>query len=280
MHRDAIRGRRKIRRLRRKKGGSLRVWTGKVGRGVLSLAMVASLTVLGFMVYQYSQRSLRLNVGEIKVMGCLHATEAELLEMASLDFRASLLNLDLRKVSSRIAQHPWVEKVKVRRDWSRRALTIEVRERVPQALILLEDLYWVDNHGEIFKRAGSKDRLDFPIFTGLESREIRERDPKAMGLIRQALDFLELLRQRKIFTPLEISEVHLSQQRGLTVFTLRGGIPIRLGSEEFPDKLNRLEKVLPDIQQKFKDVEYVDLSYPRKVVVKMKETEEKKSRNS
>ena len=95
-----------------------------MGRGALSLAVLASLTLLGFTAYQYFQRSARLNVGEIKIQGCRNATEAELLNLAQVDFRASLAKLDLKEVISRLAKHPWVEKVKVKREWTRRALII------------------------------------------------------------------------------------------------------------------------------------------------------------
>jgi cell division protein FtsQ len=253
----------------------LRVWVGRVGRGTLSLAMLASLTLLGFTVYQYFQRSARLNVGEIKIMGCMNATESELLSLAKVDFQASLAHLDLREVSHRLAKHPWVEKVKVKRDWARKALIIEVQERVPRALILLEDLYLIDRYGEVFKKAEPNDRLDIPVLTGLNRKAIRERDKEALELVRQALELLELLGQRKVFTPREVSEIHLSKQNGLILFTLNGGIPIRLGSGEMADKLNRLERVLPDLWQKSKEVEYLDLNYPRKVVVKMKGPEKK-----
>jgi cell division protein FtsQ len=267
---DRTRPKRKIRRIRKKKTGMLPVWVGKIGRGALSLAVLASLTLLGFTAYQYFQRSAPLNVGEVKIMGCMNATESELVNLANVDFKASLANLDLREISSRLAKHPWVEKAKVKRDWSRRALIIEVQERIPQALILLEDLYLVDCHGEVFKKAEFNDQLDFPVLTGLNPREVMERDKQAVDLVRQALELLELLGQRKIFTPREVSEIHLSKQNGLTIFTLKGGIPVRLGSGGLADKIDRLEKVLPDLQQKIKEVEYLDLNYPRKVVAKMK----------
>jgi cell division protein FtsQ len=278
--RDRVKASRKIRRLRKKKAGGFRVWVGRVARGALSLAMLASLTLLGFTLYQCLQRSARLNVGEIKILGCMNATKSELLNLAQLDFRVSLGSLNLKEVSSRLAKHPWVEKAKVKRDWTSRALIIEVQERVPRTLILLEDLYLVDRHGSVFKKAEPKDRLDFPVLTGLSRREIQERDKRAVDLLRQALELLELLGQRKFFTPREVSEIHLSKENGLTIFTLNGGMPIRLGSGELADKLSRLEKVLPDLQPKSKNVEYLDLNYPRKVVVKMKDMEKEKSRKS
>jgi len=277
---DRIRPKRKVRRIRRKKAGEFRVWAGRVGKGALGLALVVSLSLLGFTAHEYFQRSVPLNVGEVSIMGCMNVTESELVNLANVDFKASLANLDLREISSRLAKHPWVEKAKVKRDWSRRALIIEVQERIPQALILLDDLYLVDRHGQVFKKAEPGDQLDFPVLTGLETREVRERDPQAVNLVGQALELLGILRQRKIFTPRDVSEIHLSKQNGLTIFTLKGGIPIRLGSGELADKINRLEKVLPDLQQKIKEVEYLDLNYPRRVVVKMRVPDKEKSRKS
>jgi cell division protein FtsQ len=277
---DRIRPKRKVRRIRKKKAGGFRVWAGKIGRGVLSLALLVSLTLLGFTAYRYLQRSVPVNVGEVRIMGCMNATESELVNLANVDFKAGLAYLDLREISSRLAQHPWVEKAKVKRDWSRKALIIEVEERVAQALILLEDLYLVDRHGEIFKKAEPRDQLDLPVLTGVTPREIRERDKKSIDLVRQALELLEHLEQRKILTVREISEIHLSKKNGLTIFTLKEGIPVRLGSGGLTDKIDRLEKVLPDLQQKIREVEYLDLNYPRKVVVKMRDPEKGKSRKS
>ncbi len=251
-----------------------------MGKGALSLATLASVVFLGFTVYRYFQYSGQLNIGEVKIMGCMHVLEPELLEMAKVDFRSSLLNLDLQEVSRRLTQHPWVEKAKVRRDFSGKALIIEVQERIPRALILLDDLYLVDRNGEIFKKAELREKLDLPILTGLSLPEWRQRDPKAIELIQQALELLRLLEGRKVFSLREVSEIHLSKKNGLTLYTLDHGVPIRLGTGEYEDKLTRLEKVLPDLRNKLKNVEYLALTYPKRVVVKMKDKALAKSQGS
>jgi len=213
-------------------------------------------------------------------MGCLHTTESELLRLAQIDFKDSLLRLNLQELSSRLTQHPWVENARVQRDWSRKALIIEVKERTPQALILFEELYLVDPHGEVFKKADAKERMDFPVLTGLSQKEVTKKDPQAIELIRQALGLLEQMRQRKGLSAKQISEIHLSKQDGLTIFTIEGAIPIRLGTEAFAEKLDRLEKILPDLVAKAKDIEYVDLNYLTKAVVKMKAVNKGPSRKS
>jgi cell division septal protein FtsQ len=251
-----------------------------MGRGALGLATVASLALLGYMIYQYAQRVPLFNVGEIRIMGCLHATESELLQLAQIDFKDSLFGLNLQELSGRLRQHPWVENARVQRDWARKALVIDVKERVAQALILFEDLYLVDPHGEVFKKASLQERMDFPVLTGLSHKEVTQKDPQAMSLILQSLGLLEHMGTRAVFNSKQISEIHLSKQGGLTIFTTEGAIPIRLGTEAFAEKLNRLEKILPDLVPKAKDIEYVDLNYPTKAVVKMKVVEKAPSRKS
>ncbi len=278
--RNRIRGGRKGRRSKREKGSGRSIWFGRVVRGVLSLAVAASLSVLGYMGYSYFQQSPGLNVGEIRIMGTLNATESELLQLAKIDFGVNLANLDLKEVSQRLRQHPWVGKAQVKRDWSGKALIIEVKERAPRALILLEDLYLLDEQGAVIKKAEGKDRLDFPVLTGIMRQEIIHQDPEALELVHQAMNLLNLLSQRKIFTIREVSEIRLHKQKGLTLYATKGALPIHLGSGGWVDKLNRLEKVLPDLQAKYSEVEYLDLNYAKKVVVKMKETEPDKSRRS
>ena len=247
-------------------------WVVRAGMGALSVATVASLAFLGYTLHRYFQQSGQLNIGEVKIMGCMNVVESELLDLAKIDFKANLLNLDLQEVSRLLAQHPWVEKAKVRRDFSAKALIIEVQERIPRAWILLDELYLMDRNGEIFKKAEPKEKMNLPILTGVTPQEWRQKDPRIMELLRQALDLLENLEGRKVFSLQDVSEVHVSKTKDITLYTLQGGVPIRFGSGDYADKLNRLEKVLPDLRNKLKNVESLALNYPKKVVVKMKES--------
>jgi cell division protein FtsQ len=278
--RNRLRGKRVPRSLGRQNAKGAGGWLGNLGKSILSLAVLASLTLLGYTLFQYFKQSSSIPLGEIKIVGTMNASETELLNLAGVDFTTSLMNLDLKEVSRRLRQHPWVEKAKVKRDWARKALIIEVQERVPKAVILLDDLYLIDRNGEVFKKAENKDRMDYPILTGMQRQEVESRDSQTLGLIRQALEFLTLLEKRRVFTVRDVSEINLHKKKGLTVYTVKEGIPIRLGSGNLVDKLDRLEKVLPDLYPRGKEIEYLDLNYARKVVVKMKEHEKEKSRKS
>jgi len=275
-----IGGKQKIRRSRKHRSLWLSAFARRVGKRLLSLATIASLVLLGYWVYQYSQRVPLLNVGEIRILGCFNATESELLSLAKIDFKDSLMNLNLEDLSRRLGQHPWVEQARVQRDWSRKALIIEVQERTPRALILFDELYLVDQHGEVFKKAEARERMDAPVLTGLNHKDVTKKDPQSTKLILKALDLLGQLSERRLFNLKQVSEIHLGKQHGLTVFTVDGAIPIRLGTESFSEKLDRLEKILPNLMPKAQSIEYVDLNYPTKAIVKMRVEESGPARKS
>ena len=113
--RHRVRRHRRGKRLKKQRESWLQRWGFRIGKGVLSLATLSSLTLLGFTGYRYFQHSGQLSIGEVRIMGCVHMGESELLDLAGVDFRSNLINLDLQEVSRRLARHPWVEKATVRR---------------------------------------------------------------------------------------------------------------------------------------------------------------------
>jgi len=175
--RHRIRRHRRGKRLKKQKESWLQSWGFRIGRGVLSLATAGSLIFLGFTAYRYFQHSGQLNIGEVRIMGCMNIVESELLDLAKVDFRSNLINLDLQEVSRRLAQHPWVEKAKVRRDFSGKALIIEVQERIPRALILLDELYLMDRNGEVFKKADPGENWISPSSPAYICRNGSRRSP-------------------------------------------------------------------------------------------------------
>lgn len=262
--------RRKWRR-RRREHRNWPGWLKQIGQRVLNLATIASLVFLGCNIYRYLMTTGPWRVNEIKIVGCVNAKEAELLNLGRLDLGMEIWKLNLAELTKTLVKHPWIEKVQVRRDWSRQALIIEVQERIPRAMILLDDLYLVDRQGKIFKKVGTKEKVDLPLLTGLEGKEIKNQDREGEKLIKQALELLDLLAYRQIVNEHNISEINIHKQKGLTIYTLDKSLPIHLGWGDYKDKLNRLEKVLADIQKKGEEVAYVDVDYPRKIIVKVKE---------
>jgi len=103
--------------------------------------------------------------------------------------------------------------------------------------------------------------FDLPIVTGIKTPD----DPQLHSVIR----LLCLLKKEKgVLSLKDISEVHLDEDLGLTVFTLNGQ-EILLGKNAFSDKLKTLRKVFVYLQKKHLSVKRIDLTEPNRVYAKL-----------
>ena len=51
--------------------------------------------------------------------------------------------------------------------------------------------------------------------------------------------------------------------------TLQGGVPVRIGFDDFEDKLARLERIYSEIESRLSVTQYIDLNAADRVIVKL-----------
>jgi cell division protein FtsQ len=66
----------------------------------------------------------------------------------------------------------------------------------------------------------------------------------------------------------DISEIHYDKGYGFTLFTMSGGVPVKLGNSQFGEKLARLSRIYRELQAQLPTLEYIDLDYGDKIIVK------------
>jgi cell division septal protein FtsQ len=171
-------------------------------------------------------------------------------------------------MGEQLAKNPWVAAVRVRRVFPN-SLFIDVQERQPVGVVSMGYLYYLDSRGDIFKPLQEGDSLDFPVITGLAEDDLIRDPAGAKETLKGVLALLELLKkERSGISIADISELHFDKGFGYTLFTMNKGLPIRLGTEDFSDKLDRLEKVYSQLQPQIPSLEYIDLDYSDRIVVK------------
>ena len=199
----------------------------------------------------------------------LHRLDADdVIALSDIKRGVNIFDLDLEAIGRKIAENPWVAEADVRRVFPREVV-ITVRERDPKAIIDLGYLYYVDGDGEIFKVLSGTDRLDYPALTGLDRRFLLEHPEEAHSLLKGAMDLLAQIAQRRVFSLAEVSELHIDQDEGYSVTTLRAGVPIRLGFDNFAGKLDHLERIYPELQKRLAGLQYIDLNVADRVIVKI-----------
>ncbi|AMV73107.1 FtsQ-type POTRA domain-containing protein [Desulfuromonas carbonis] len=232
------------------------------------LALVILLVGAAFLAGRTVFHSDYFAVAAIRVENLQRLLEDDVIGLSDIRPGVNIFDLDLEAIGRKIAENPWVATAEVRRVFPREVV-ISVHEREPQAIINLGYLYYIDGNGEIFKVLSGEDRLNYPALTGIDRKFLLDNPGEAHALLRDAMNLLAELAGRRVFTLDEISEVHLDREDGLSIHTLVGGVPVRMGFRDFRGKLDRLERIYPELQGRLTGLKYIDLNVTDRVIVKV-----------
>lgn len=208
---------------------------------VLILALSAGAVVVGvWRGTAWLGTSPRFAIAEVIVTGHHHATREAILGRANVRLGTNIFSASLGDIEARVAEEPWVARVQVARRLPRRIL-IEVVEHEAATLVLMGGPYLADARGKVFKRASleSGEGKGLLVVSGIPRKAYITRPEAGASAIRRALSTAE--RWRKQPDRPAIGEVNLSQG-GMTLFTLDGGVGLRLGQDLAHDVDGKLER--------------------------------------
>jgi cell division protein FtsQ len=221
-----------------------------VGRIVTVAAGIVGAVFAGQRLVRHVVASPRFAVREIRADSTLHVDRADIVALAGVAEGDRLLAIDTDVVAARVAAHPWVATVRVRRQLPS-ALVIDVVERRAVASALLGTLYLIDEGGRPFKRATLDEAEGLPVVTGVSretytldrlAAEAAFRDALALLAAYQSQDGLSAARRS---TPRPtLSEIHVDPRAGYSLVLLEGGGEVLLGRGDWPGKLARLDEIL------------------------------------
>ncbi len=242
-----------------------------LGRRVLqALAVVAGSAALLLGAGQ-AARMLRdselFMVAAVQVENHQRLSREEVVALSDIAPGTRIFDLDLNLIGSKISENPWVAAARVQRVFPNE-VRIRIEERTPQAIVRLGYLYYVDNNGEIFKMLDARDRLDYPLISGIDRQLMLDHPEQGRELLLGALGLLQKLAERRIFGLDQVSELGVDAHQGITLYTYRGGVPIRFGQNGYRTKLDRLERVYQELQPRLAAIDYVDLNVVERVIVK------------
>jgi cell division septal protein FtsQ len=239
----------------------------KVLRGALTLLVLFLLVFMGHRVYCRLLEDPLFRIREIGVEGCGRIPQETLLSLTRLEGMPNLFTLRIKEVAKRVESHPWIEEVKISKVFPDKLL-IRIEERKPIAILQLEELYYIDAKGVIFSRVSDRDGYNYPFLTGL-TRQALEKDPAASKqLITKALEILKLVEKEKLFPLREISEIHMEKNFGVYCFTRNEGIELKMGWEDFGEKLKRMSIIWKDLKKRGLSAASIDCSDLKRMVVK------------
>lgn len=239
---------------------------GRVGP-LVALVLGAALLTLGTVAaVRWLLVSPRFALAAVDVRGAHRVSVDRIVEAADLPAGISLFRVDTRALAARVEALPEVRRAEVVRELPNR-LTIVVEERRPFTLLHAGRLHWVDEDARAMGEERQAVVPPVPLITGLSEDEVAAMRTAPGPKAQAAIAIIQtLLRSGSTLTE-EIAEIDVRRTEGPVLHTM-DGVEVRLGNEDWGDRLARLEGVLAQVARDEARVSVVDLRFRDQVVLR------------
>ena len=229
--------------------------------------LVAALLALGVVIgVRWLLVSPRFALAAVDVRGAHRVSVDRIVEAADLPAGISVFGVDPRAVAARVEALPEVRRAEVVRELPNR-LTIVVEERRPFTLLHSGRLHWVDEDARAMGEERQAVAASVPLITGLSEDDVTAMRTAPGPKAQTAIAIIQTLLRRGSTLTDEIAEIDVRRPDGPVLHTM-DGIEVRLGNEDWGDRLARLEGVLAQVARDEARVSLVDLRFRDQVVLR------------
>lgn len=198
-------------------------------------------------------------VSELKFSGMQHLKQSDLQKLIRLRTGDELFGVPSSEIRTRLMKSPWVKDAVIRKELTGRVL-ISVFEAVPRAILQTGDRFTlIDRDGVLLEEVpGSQEKL-LPVIRGIDPSQMRDA-------YREALAFVEVIHAKRGGSAAGNLVISGSRPEELTLTVDQ--ISVRIGAGDFERKLADLQFVKEEIAKRNIRVEYIDLRFANRIVVK------------
>ncbi len=221
--------------------------------GFVALGLLAAFAAFGLFRFVSGPR---FAVGRFEVSGNTRVRTEEILDVLSCWSGRNLVALDLAPLATRLAEHPWIDRVTLSKRFPD-GLVIRVTER--RAVALYRDgerFWWVGASGNVIMPYDPRrDRAEYVILTG-ERRAL----PEAVGL-------LEDLRAACPEYFAALSEIASLPDGGFGMMDSIFRRPVRVLRADAPEKVRALLEARGFVESRRWEARAIDLRFADRIVL-------------
>ncbi|HXG87163.1 MAG TPA: FtsQ-type POTRA domain-containing protein [Vicinamibacterales bacterium] len=209
-----------------------------------------------------------LQVSRITVRGNHRLSTGEVLAIVDGLHGRNILTVSLGEWQQRLLASPWVEAAVLRRVLPSR-VDVVVRERRPIGIGRLgSTLYLVDAAGVVIDEYGPNyAEFDLPIIDGLTGRPSDTSSAIDEGRARLASRVLAALEARPDIAK-RVSQIDVTDSHDAVVLLEGDTAMLRLGSEEFVERIQEYLDLGAALRERVADIDYVDLRFDDRLYVR------------
>jgi cell division protein FtsQ len=211
-----------------------------------------------------------LPVRGVRAVGNAIVPAADILKLAAIPKDTKLYSVDLASVQKRVQQNPFLRSVSVNRQGPE-GICIVVEERQPIAMMIREQVQYVDEEGVVMPAIKSDRLFDLPVISGaLPPGECVAGKKITATPVREALHLLALSRQIGAELFRRISEVEIRESGDLLFHTADAGVPVVVGQGDLAMKLVKFDSFWRQIVEGRgpQQLQLVDLRFEDRVIVR------------
>ncbi len=226
--------------------------------------------VVAFALYQtigFVLASDALTVTRITVQGNQRMSRGEVLGLLDGLAGASIVLTDLESWRQKLLMSPWVADASIRRMFPG-TLAVVIEERQPIGIGRINgSLYLIDKTGTVIDEFGPNySDLDLPIVDGLSPKgEADESVDEARAALAGRL-MSELASRPKLAG--QVSQIDVTDSRNAIVLLKGDTALLRVGDENFTERLQSYIDLMPALRERMPDIDYVDLRFDERVYVR------------
>lgn len=199
-----------------------------------------------------------LPIKHVVFTGNKHLTDDELKVLTGVNANDSLITISNKKVSLRLLKSPWIKSISVRKQFPG-TLSLVIEEAVSFALLDMNShLFLIDEKGKLLEELKGDSIPFLPVITGDPFREKEE--------FSEALNLARLMNDKGFSPGRDHIDIFARKPHELTV-TIDGTV-VKMGSGMLEEKLKRLIELEDEIKNRGIPVDYIDLRFAGKAIVK------------
>jgi cell division protein FtsQ len=240
---------------RKTKGNKLKTRARKGPSLRKVIVLFGLLFLVGIVYLGYLTAIDLMRLRQVEVYGNRVISEEEILAKAGLKQGIPILKVDGETIRQRLLSMGWFEDVSIRKEPPWRLL-IRVKEKSPVAIVRTKrGPYLADSSGRLIERIDEGVVLLPVIEVSLDDRET----------FYDALALAEIVRHSGYF---DGKTVVITGKSPETLSLVIDGLRIFMGSNDYMRKIKRLVKIQRILRQKDIPVEYVDLRFRERAIVR------------
>ncbi|MBZ0160724.1 FtsQ-type POTRA domain-containing protein [Candidatus Methylomirabilis sp.] len=243
----------------------------RLRRGVGVAILSALLVVPGWLAWQRIPHSTFLRyfqISDLIVEGNQRVSSAAIIDSLALPSRTDLLQVDLKELAEAVLRNPWIKTARVSRRLPA-TLQVHVSERAPHAVVVADRPYLVSEDGLILQEASPSEMSDLPLLRLHDDRPLETGERIDPARIEQGARLWQRFHRGVLGPDVQAREIRLQNDGSCTVL-LGPGLPyLHFGEGDgLQWQLDRLMRVLEMRGTTLRELEYADLRFADKVIVK------------